>query len=74
MYKLKVTILTLAVLLLLIGCSASETPTEEAAAVPTTEVAAVVEPMRGQEALAEDFRISRPADRSPATGYRGLHW
>lgn len=44
MDKLKVTILTLAVLLLLIGCSASETPTEEATAVPATEVAAVVEP------------------------------
>jgi outer membrane biosynthesis protein TonB len=44
MHKLKVTILTLAVLLLLIGCSASETPTEEATVAPATEVAAVVEP------------------------------
>jgi PBP1b-binding outer membrane lipoprotein LpoB len=44
MHKLKVTILILAVLLFLIGCSASETTLEEPTAAPPTEVAAGVEP------------------------------
>jgi outer membrane biosynthesis protein TonB len=43
MDKIKVTILTIAVLLLLIGCS-GETQVEEPTAVPPTEVAAVAEP------------------------------
>jgi len=44
MHKLKVTILIVAILLLLIGCGASETPVEEPTAAPPTEVAEVVAP------------------------------
>ena len=44
MYKFKVIILTIAVLLLLVGCGISETQVEGPTAVPPTEVAAVVEP------------------------------
>lgn len=44
MHKLKGIVLIFAALLLLIGCGANETQTEEPTAVSPTEVAAVVEP------------------------------
>jgi outer membrane biosynthesis protein TonB len=49
MYKLKVTILTLAVLLLLIGCGTNETQPAEPTEAPATEAAVAVEPTVAEE-------------------------